>query len=89
MDVAAEDSAEERGGESGENFFAEVAEGEGGDGFVVGGGGGFEFGGAGGFGGVGGFGGGGEERGVRSRAARSVGTMRRMLSGMGSGARCF
>ncbi len=52
-DVAAEDSAEEWCGDAGEDFGAEVAEGEVGYGFVVGRDGGEEFGGAGGFGTVG------------------------------------
>ena len=52
VDIAAEDSTEEGGGDAGEDFGAEVAEGEVGDGFVVRRDGGEEFGGAGGFGAV-------------------------------------
>ena len=61
-DVAAEDTAEQRGGDAVEHFPAEVAEGEVGDGLVVRGEGGEQFGGACGFGAVGGDGGRGEER---------------------------
>jgi hypothetical protein len=56
-DVAAEDAAEKRRGDAVEHFPAEVAEGEVGDGLVVGRDGGEERGGAGGFGAVGGDGG--------------------------------
>ncbi len=67
MDVAAEDAGEKRGGDLGEDFFAEVAVDEAGYGFVFGGRGFFEAVAVGDLGGIGGAGSGAEEGGVFER----------------------